>query len=92
MKRKQAKQAIKVLQAWLDGTEIEERHKFSSRWCAFTDTMYLEIGKDYKYRIKPQEPPFTQREWWLNFRTGTFSAVVPAPYAGHGTKVREIIE
>ncbi len=87
MKRKKVKRAIKALQAWLDGAEIEERHLDQS-WRRFTDTMYFSIGHNYDYRIKPKG----RREWWLNFRTGTFSAVVPEPYAGTGIKVREINE
>ena len=60
MKRKEVKQAIKVLQAWLDGAAIEERPNWDRKWCAFTDTMYFEFGHNFEYRIKPKP-----REFWL---------------------------
>jgi hypothetical protein len=58
MNREYAKEAIKVMQAFVEGKEIEYREKGRSSWAAST---YDNMGFDwraYEYRIK-KEPAIT---------------------------------
>ena len=64
MNREETKKAIEVMQAYVDGAEIEWRCEFSnsdySDWESIDEPNWIHDG-EHLFRIKPKP-----REWWLN--------------------------
>ena len=65
MNREETEAAIEVMQAWLDGAEIEERQADGGGWGEWSDRPLTEEGWYFncenENRIKPKP-----REFWIN--------------------------
>ena len=89
MNREDTKKAIEVMQAFVDGAEIESRQANGhSTWGGSQKTW---SWNQFDYRIKPMP-----REWWLNAHTNEcyVTAECAEKFAGIAkiVKVREVIE
>ena len=65
MNREETIEAIKVMQGWLDGGDLQERElgNMDAVWGSYGDNAQPVFMFDrYEYRIKPKEP----REFWIN--------------------------
>ena len=60
MNRDRAKELLPIIQAFVDGKEIQYRSHGHANW---VDVRVI-YPNDGEYRIKPES-----REWWLNTRT-----------------------
>jgi alkanesulfonate monooxygenase SsuD/methylene tetrahydromethanopterin reductase-like flavin-dependent oxidoreductase (luciferase family) len=88
MNKEETRKAIEVMQAYVDGEQIE------LQWSVGEWETYDHDGKPtwnwskYDYRIKPKP-----REWWLDLNIGRFHAdVEKLPDGNHLIKVREVLE
>ena len=98
MNRDETKKAIEVMQAFVDGAEIEvryfglfndERDQVASEWQKFTGSAEPLFNWDSaEYRIKPQEP----REFWIKSDIGYAVEVEPEnKNLSRYIKVREVL-
>lgn len=84
MTREDTKKAIEVMQAWVDGAEIEF---FDSKWLAIADPVWnWDKGP---YRVKPKP-----REFWIHVSDDGFNGMVMKddPDCKQCIKVREVLE
>ena len=98
MNREDTKKAIEVMQAYVDGAEIETKYfGFSNDEHGQSDSAWQKISGLTRpvfnwdaadYRIKPKP-----REFWIDHNSDRFYATEPPHWiANQITKVREVIE
>jgi hypothetical protein len=97
--REETKKAIEVMQAFVDGAEIEAQYHGNSGWSIIDHYDPPWNWRDIKYRIKPQP-----REWWVcwdgNRLVANYARSFPCSeycessvdHWDHYIKVREVIE
>ena len=92
MNRDKTKKAIEVMQAYVDGAEIEVKYSGFSKWRKFIDDVEPLFNWDSaEYRIKPKA-----REFWVSaFRYSTDQTERHCfdgkPSFGTWIKVREVL-
>jgi hypothetical protein len=93
MTKEQTRDAIKVMQAWCDGKQIERRSFRLTPWM----TLLAEPAWNFiqsEYRIKPEPPEPIEIEAWVHNETGraldTSVQVTPVGYTKR--KFREVVE
>ncbi len=92
MNREDTKAAIEVMQAYVDGEEIEGRskHKFTSnKWSTSKIPTWFFLEREYRVKVEP-------REFYLhgndNRRDGGWSVVPPGAACSGMIKVREVTD
>ena len=92
MNREETKNAIAVMRAWADGTEIECRSHAHDGWSGIVAAKYCmwDFGRQ-DYRIKPKEPREFEIMVMGNGKILDLSEM-SGGFLGEIIKVREVIE
>lgn len=66
--REQARHQIAVMQAWVDGKEIEYQHKGNRQWMAFSGPVTTRgfDHRNHNYRVKTEERKPRETVLWVN--------------------------
>ena len=90
MNREDTKKAIEVMQAFIDGGEVEARINNNHEWVTLKSADPAWGWSESDYRIKPQEP----REFWMYPVPGGFHVGMDGQTAKDYSgviKVREVL-
>ena len=92
MNREETKKAIEVMQAYVDGKDLEHKSPYGKKWIQLSVNGHLSWDwATNKYRIKPQEP----REFWVhpdpNHDSRYHNCVGHKPVNEDYIKVREVL-
>lgn len=92
MNREETKKMIPIMQAYVDGAEIECRGCGEHLWQdTFKEPRWLLESLEYRIKPKPREFLIQVSEGWRTGDSGYICNLNDSPLGGNWIKVREII-